>query len=326
MAVRTSKFVAISAAVVLAITLLILALCRPGPEAHWTVTTPVLPADLDDYIKDSETRFPDLRPETEKQIIWADPTHRVRTPLAVIYLHGFSASRQETRPLCDTLAAELGANLFYTRFRGHGRSDDAMGQAVVRDWLDDAAEALAIGYRIGERVVVVGSSTGATLGTWLVTRADADRIQALVLLSPNFGLKDRSSELLTWPFGLLIARVVIGSHRAWTPVNELQARYWTTRYPIEALGEMMQLVERVRQADFGKIELPVLMIYSERDQVVDTAATKRRYRELGSARKHLVVIDNVQDPQQHVLAGAVLSPDTTAVVRGHILDFVAEVR
>jgi alpha-beta hydrolase superfamily lysophospholipase len=31
----------------------------------------------------------------------------------------------------------------------------------AQDWLDDARETLAIGRRIGERVVMIGTSTGA---------------------------------------------------------------------------------------------------------------------------------------------------------------------
>ena len=60
---------------------------------------------------------------------------RRQTELALVYLHGFSASRQETAPLSEDLARQLGANLFVTRLSGHGRSPQAMGEPSVRDWL-----------------------------------------------------------------------------------------------------------------------------------------------------------------------------------------------
>ncbi|GIV58500.1 MAG: hypothetical protein KatS3mg042_1413 [Rhodothermaceae bacterium] len=124
----------------------------PRPAVEEPAGRPVLPGDLDAYLAAAEARFDDLRPGVEKAIVWADPATRSRTPLAVVYLHGFSATREETRPLCDTLAARLGANLFYTRLTGHGRTGEALAAATASDWLRDALEALAIGQRLGERV------------------------------------------------------------------------------------------------------------------------------------------------------------------------------
>jgi alpha-beta hydrolase superfamily lysophospholipase len=123
-----------------------------------------LPADLDQYLAASEARYPDITANTEKIIIWAYPDKR-KTALSVIYPQGFSATRQETAPLSDEIAKQLGANLFYTRLTGHGRSGAAMAEASVNDWLNDSQEALQIGAQLGEHVVVIATSTGATLAT-----------------------------------------------------------------------------------------------------------------------------------------------------------------
>ena len=113
--------------------------------------------DLDAFVEDAEARVPDVRPGNEKEIVWADPETKAKTPLALVYLHGFSASRGETRPLSDTLAARLGANLFYTRLAGHGRDADAMAEAGLDDWIESGHEALQIGRRLGERVLLIGT-------------------------------------------------------------------------------------------------------------------------------------------------------------------------
>ena len=170
-----------------------------------------LPDDLDAYLLASESRFAGLTPGTEKVIRWADASERAVTPWSVVYLHGFSASRQETAPLADSVAAHLGANLFYTRLTGHGLP----------------GEALAIGRRLGERVLVVGTSTGGTLASWLATDPDwAASIGAMVLISPNFGPRDPRSDMLLWPWGRQLARAVIGEWRSWDPVNERQEEFW----------------------------------------------------------------------------------------------------
>jgi hypothetical protein len=76
-------------------------------------------SELDDWLAQSEAKFTDIKPGTAKGIVWAN-TNRQKTPWAVVYVHGFSASRMETAPVADLVAKELGANLFYTRLSGHG--------------------------------------------------------------------------------------------------------------------------------------------------------------------------------------------------------------
>ena len=123
-----------------------------------------LPDDLDAHLAAREAVFDDLTPGTQKRIVWAG-TPGEKTPLALIYLHGFSSTSEEVRPVPDRVAAALGANLYFARLAGHGRTGTALAGATAEDWLTDLAEALAIGTRIGERVILLGTSTGATLAT-----------------------------------------------------------------------------------------------------------------------------------------------------------------
>jgi len=58
-----------------------------------------------------------LVPDTESRIVWANG--EARTPWAVVTLHGFSATRQETAPLAETVASLLNANLYEVRLTGH---------------------------------------------------------------------------------------------------------------------------------------------------------------------------------------------------------------
>ena len=147
--------------------LVLLFVLGPHPEVNERLSDLVLPPDLESYIRMSEARYPDITPGTEKTIIWAAPDKKEKTAIAIAYLHGFSATRQETAPLSEKVAAELGANLFYSRLRGHGRTGRALSQVTVSDWLSDGQEAIEIGKRIGDRVLLMGSSTGATLCAWM---------------------------------------------------------------------------------------------------------------------------------------------------------------
>jgi esterase/lipase len=294
-------------------------------EERWV--EPDLPEDLGTYLDDSERGIPRLRAEAASEIVWAPDQKHERTAISLVYLHGFSADRHEIEPVVSELGAELGANVFFARLTGHGQDGDAMGDVTVEGWLADASEAVAIGGRIGERVVLIGTSTGGTLAAWAANRPEArSRVAALVLLSPNFHPKDRSSRLLLLPWGGLVARLAVGRERCFTAMNEQQAFHWTTCYPTSALLPMMALVEHVRTADLGGIGAATLVAYSGDDTVVDAEETERVLHRLRGTEPVVVDFTASQDPAQHVLAGDVVSPSSTEALKQEILAFLEPLR
>jgi esterase/lipase len=269
-------------------------------------------AQLADWIQQSESSFTDIKPGNAKGIVWAAAPGE-RTRWAVVYIHGFSASRLETAPLAEAVASQLGANVFYTRLSGHGRTrGDAMGEATAQDWMADTLEAVQIGQTLGERVLVISCSTGSTLATWLGTSADAARVSAHVFVSPNFGPKDKRSEIVNAPWGQKIALLVQGQNRSWAPESAQEANAWTSSYPTKAIFPMMALVKNVRDSDLSLFQTPVLVLYSERDETVDTAEVKAAFTRLGSGRKSIEPVGYSKSKGQHVLAGAIKDPDAVA--------------
>jgi len=258
---------------------------------------------------------------TEKRIVWhAEPGRK--SEYAVVYLHGFSASRQEIAPVPAMVAEALGANLFETRLNGHGLNRDALTDVSAEDWLADGAEALAIGQRLGERLVVIGTSTGATLVLALAGYDSFDAIDTLIMLSPNHGPRDPASVWLTRPFGPLIARALVGEYREWQPANDAQALYWTTRYPTTALVEMMRLVDRANAMTRAAAVPKALLLYSPDDQVVSVDKVLAAFESLPAATKAAHAMPADGDPGRHVLAGDVLSPQSNAGLAERIVSFV----
>jgi len=295
-----------------------------GPRARYDIRiAPVdLPSDLDTWLARSEVRFTDLRRNADKRIVWSDPATKARTRDAIVYIHGFSATRMETTPLAQSIAKMLGANLFYTRLADHGRSDDAMGEATLNAWINDVLEAHAIGRRLGERVIVMGTSTGAGLATILASRPEARDLHALVLISPNYGVRQWNAPMILWPWGEQIAKLMVGDYRIWEAVNPAQARNWTLRYPVRALVPMMQSVAMIEALDLRTIKVPTLVFYAHGDRLVVPESIERRFAEIGSMRKSLVAVDYAEDPMQHVLAGDILSPGATARIADAAARFV----
>jgi esterase/lipase len=312
---------ALAAALAAACALVVALGPRPRVADGWTEVTPG--PDLDAWLAAREAGVLGIRAGEAKAVLWADSAARGRTAFALVYLHGFSADRHEVEPLVSDLARDLGANAFFARLAGHGQDGEALAEASVQAWMGDAAEALVIGERLGERVVLVGTSTGATLALWAAARPEvADRIAALVLISPNLGLRDRSSRVLLWPWGGLIARLVVGGERCFEPENDAQALHWTNCYPTRALLPMAALVAHVRSLDLGRVRAPTMVVYSRQDAVVDPAETERALEALGGGAPTYVLVEDSGDPAQHLIAGEIMSPETTDRVRERILEFV----
>jgi alpha-beta hydrolase superfamily lysophospholipase len=267
--------------------------------------------DPEKYLAAREAGFGNIRDGLAKEIVWADPKQRGRTPLAIVYVHGFSASKGEIRPLPDKVAASLGANLFYTRLAGHGQDGPALATGSVNDWIDDMAEAIAIGEEIGERVVVIATSTGGALATWAASRPEfADRMEALVLISPNYRLRGTGAGLLTGPWGGQLARLFLGPENGFEPANPLQSHLWTNVYPTKAILPMAAMVEMARRVPVESIHMPTLFLFSDDDKVVDPSATRAVVSRWGGPAE-TILVEDADDPNRHVITGEAYSPSTT---------------
>ncbi|HHZ08131.1 MAG TPA: alpha/beta hydrolase [Rhizobiales bacterium] len=297
-----------------------------GPQVAADTTLVFDPAviggDPEGYLARTEAAVAGIRPELAKEIVWADPATKARTPVALVYVHGFSASKGEVRPLADRVAAAIGANLFYTRLTGHGQDGAAMANGSVNAWVNDYAEALAIARTIGERVVVIGVSTGASLASWAATQPGSiGDVAGLAMISPNYGVQAAGAEILTMPWGAQIARLVAGAERGFTPVNDLHAKFWTTRYPIEATLPMAALTKLAYDAQVETTRVPALFLLSDKDTVVRPELT-REIAARWCAPHEIVTVEESGDPYNHVIAGDALSPSTTEPLAAKIVEWI----
>ncbi|MGR3758950.1 alpha/beta hydrolase [Roseobacteraceae bacterium NS-SX3] len=280
---------------------------------------------LDAYFAKAEGRYADITPGTEKRVVWAGE-REARTPVSLVYIHGFSATSEEIRPVPDRVAKALGANLIFTRLTGHGRSGAALAEATVHDWMLDVAEALAAGRAAGQRVAVMATSTGATL----MTAAAADRalcrdVAALVLLSPNYGLNHPAAGLLTWPGARYWLPPLAGRSGGFEPRTAEQAAYWTASYPSLAALPMAELVRAVRRLDLSAIDVPALFVYSAADRVVRPALIEKAAACWGGACALQELTPGPgDDPYAHVLAGDLMSPGQTGAAVRCILKWLRE--
>ncbi len=278
------------------------------------------------YFESVEANFDDITPGTEKRVVWQPGREEQRTPVSLLYIHGYSATSEEIRPVPDQIAAAMGANLVYTRLTGHGRDGAAMADATVADWMQDVAEGLAAARAVGETVIVMSTSTGGTLAAAAaLDRMLSDRVAAMIFVSPNFRIQSAGQALLKWPAGRTWLPWLIGPTRSWEPYNAAHGTYWTTTYPTEAVLPMAAVVKAVESQDFSNVAIPALFWFSLQDTVVSPEATQAFAARWGGP----VAIQNVtmgpgDDPDSHVVAGDIMSPGQTDATVSGMLEWLGK--
>ncbi|MEX0350213.1 MAG: alpha/beta hydrolase [Paracoccaceae bacterium] len=276
------------------------------------------------YFESVESLHDDITEGTEKRAIWQPGMKEQRTPYSVLYLHGFSASSEEIRPVPDKVAEALGTNLVYTRLRGHGRGSAGFADGNATAWMQDVAEGLAAARATGDKVVVIATSTGATLAVAAALDPDlSQNVAAMVLVSPNFGINDPMAWVLTLPAVRYWVPLVIGSERSFEPRNEGQRKYWTTTYGWPPVLSMAALVKKVMTLDVTQANVPVLFLFSDDDRVVRSDLTREvAGRWGGPAKIETVTMGEGDDPNAHVIAGDIMSPGQTGRAVATILGWL----
>ena len=278
--------------------------------------------DIDLYLEDQEQVYSDITPGTEKRIIWHGDKG-IQTPIAIVVMHGFSASSEEIRPVPDLVANELGANIYFMRFKGHGRDGEALAEANAGEWLEDTAEAMEIGRRIGKKIIVIGTSMGGTIATILAASTELNEdVAGYVMVSPLYGVNNPAAPLLSLPLARYWIPLVAGKIRSFEPDNEDHGKYWTTSYPTVSALPMQAAIDHAVSLNMNEVKAPALFIYSENDQVVDVDKIKNVIENWGGITTvEKRVMTSSDDPQSHVIAGDIRSPSQTRETSDLIIEW-----
>lgn len=301
--------------------LMIVYLLGPQPSSPMYATElPVVPAadaGLDYYIQQQESHHK-LKPNNEARIVWANDSLKQKTEYAIVYLHGFSASQEEGNPVHRKIAQQFGCNLYLSRLDSHGIDTvDALYNMTAEGLWETAKQAYAIGKQLGHKVILMGTSTGASLALQLA--ANYPEIAGLVLYSPNIAINDANAWILNNPWGLQIARLVKGGNYIIARNNtDPYKQYWYKQYRLEAVVQLEEYLETaMNSSTFGAVKQPTLCLYyykddAHQDEVVKVSAMKDMMASLGTAaeQERMVAIPNAGS---HVIASPIQSKDIASV-------------
>ena len=195
-------------------------------------------ADLEKMVAKGEAMHK-IKKDNEARIIWQNDSLKNQTDYAIVYLHGFSASQEEGEPVHRNIAKKFGCNLYLSRLADHGldTSEVFLNFTVDKYW-ESAKNALAIGEALGKKVILMATSTGASLALQLAAMYP-QRVHALILMSPNISIVDPNAWLLNNPWGLQIARFVLGSNYVdGEDQRPIYRNYWYYHYRIEGVVQL----------------------------------------------------------------------------------------
>ncbi len=206
---------------------------------------------------------PDQR--TVMQLIpGADPwSHHGTTTAGALCLHGFTGNPGAMRGVAAAFAG-VGFHIELPRLPGHGTTVEDMMTTGWSDWTAEVESAFA---RLSERcdkVVVAGLSMGGSLSVYLATKHPD--IVGLALVNPL--VQPAENELVEMARGALDEGMLsipgIGSDIADPDSTE-------NSYNDTPIGPFISLTAGLHamQSDIGSITMPVLIMTSTQDHVVD---------------------------------------------------------
>ena len=281
------------------------------------IQVPSEPAALEAFVKANEAVH-HVKPDNEARIVWANDSTKAKTPYVIVYLHGFSASQEEGNPVHKNIAKQFGCNMYLARLSEHGiDTTDALINMTATSLWESAKEAYAIGKQLGDKVILMGTSTGGTVALELAS--NFDDVAGLVLYSPNIAINNPSAFLTNNPWGLQIARMVMGGkENVLKNRTDAYKKYWNDHYRLEAVVELQELLETTMiPSHFTKIKCPLLTLYyfkdeKNQDPVVKVSAMKEMFEAVGTPA-NLKRMVPIPEAGNHVLASPIQSNDIVTV-------------
>lgn len=302
------------------------------PVTELNTELPVVPVSIDSiesYVQGKDAGLP-VKPGNEGMVLWGDSA-TIATEYVLLYLHGFSASHFEGEPIIHDFVKEFGVNAYLPRLAAHGLdvAEPLLDMTPVNLY-NSAKEALVVAHKLGQKVIVMGTSTGCTLA--LMLAADFPQmVDGLILYSPNIRIKNKMAPLLTGPWGLQITRLVHGGNYCVSddPADSEDCKYWNCRYRVEAQVYLQQLLDmRMNREEFAKVRQPVFLgfYYKDRkhqDQTIEVKAALQMFDELGTPDDRKVKLA-FPEAGVHVIACG-LSSKAIPEVREQTFEFARQV-
>ncbi|MEL7589975.1 MAG: alpha/beta fold hydrolase [Anaerolineaceae bacterium] len=199
----------------------------------------------------------------------------------VLLIHGFTGSPAAMRGLGKYLNETLGYSTLGVRLSGHGTSVDDLRRPTWRDWVASVEDGLNLLQGLSDHIYVVGLSMGGVL---TLVAANQYQVRGAVALSTPYELTTDWRVRLMRPISLFVPK--IKKPEAVGNAAETSYRYFVTH----AVAEAADLAKFMR-AGLAKINVPVLLIQSRSDKVIEPNALDMLSKQLVTPQKETLWLE-----------------------------------
>ena len=212
--------------------------------------------------------------------------------IGVVLVHGFLASPAEVRNFGDQLY-DLGYVTYGVRLKGHGTSPWDLRDRSWKDWMGSIDKGRAIIEAFVDEYVIVGFSTGGSLG--LVSTAERPAaIAGTVAICPPIKFRNRNMRFVPLMHGA--NRIVrwLSTYEGVMPFRPNESEHPLINYrnmPLRSLYELKRLASHLNSV-LTDIERPVCIIQADDDRVVNPQSATIAYEKTSSSIKELHWIES----------------------------------
>ena len=219
----------------------------------------------------------------------------------ILLVHGFTGSPAAMREMGKYLNETHGYSTLGIRLPGHGTQVDDLRRPAWRDWIAAVEDGLNLLKGLSDTIFVAGISMGGVL---TLIAAQRYPIRAAIALSTPYGIQDWRIPFMR-PLSLFVPK--FKKPGAVGIAAETSYSFFVTHAIAEASG-----LAKIMQAGLPQINIPVLLIQSHKDRMIEPNALDLLYERLGTLQKEKLWLEK---------SGHVITLD---VEREIVFDRVAE--